>query len=172
MEVCSDKVECKVAAKRMWQAAFIDGHNCLPKALPHAVSHVSYQGQPFSPGNSFRTIHMDKSYAEQNAKEKHPEHLVLFVKDKVEELDQETLTIKLEMVEGGLLGLLLKHAKHSAHIEEGATPNTCVVHWSFKYEALSEKHQALIPATLKEHVSRGYKQLEEYLLSHDDYKVE
>ena len=60
VEVYSDKVELKVSAKRVWNAAFVDAHSVLPKASPDVVERVEYDGASFEVG-SIRTIHFVKS---------------------------------------------------------------------------------------------------------------
>ncbi|KAI5081023.1 hypothetical protein GOP47_0004649 [Adiantum capillus-veneris] len=167
MEV-GGKVECAVAAKRMWKAAFEDGHTCMPKAVTHAISHVSYDGPGFSQG-SLRTIHLHRSYAEHLSQEQHPQHVVYHVKEQLEKVDPQNFKMKGKFLEGGFLNILVKKYTQSVHIE-GTSPNTCIVHWYVEYEALSEEHQAHILTVFQELVPLGYKAIESYLLSHDDYK--
>lgn len=111
-------------------------------------------------------------YAEHMSKEKHLEHVFLLVKEELEEVDNNTFKLKGKFVEGGFLGILVKHYKQSVHIEEGEIASTCVVHWSVEYEALSEEHKPHAILAFKELAALGYKALESYLLSHDDYKEE
>ncbi|KAI5079655.1 hypothetical protein GOP47_0005134 [Adiantum capillus-veneris] len=156
----------------MWQAAFKEGKDALPKALPHAISHVSYEGPPDNPtpGLTSRTIHLHRSYAEAMAKERQSENVVLLVKQKLLEMDAKALRMRLEMVEGGIVGSSVKSAKECINIVEGPVPGaSCVVHWSFEYEPLSEQHQARVPLILNEFIPHLYKKLEEYLVSHHDY---
>ncbi|MCO5573630.1 hypothetical protein L7F22_027402 [Adiantum nelumboides] len=169
VEVCSGKVECGVSAKRMWEAAFKEGDVYLPKALPDAISHVSYEGPRDNPtpGVSTRIIHLHRNYVEALAKERQLEHVAPLVKEKLVESDAQKLTVKVEMVEGGIVGNSVKSAYQTVHIEEGPTPgSSCVVHWSFEYEPLSPQHKARVPLVLNEFIPRGYKKVEEYLLSH------
>ncbi|MCO5557055.1 hypothetical protein L7F22_010611 [Adiantum nelumboides] len=173
VEVCRGQVECRVSAKRMWRAAFQDAHDALPKAMPQAISHISYEGprgNPMIPGLTTRVSHFPRSYAEARVKERQLDNVELCLKDKLLEMDAEALTLKLDEVEGGLVSSFVKSAVEGMHIMEGPDPNaSCIVHWWLEYEPLPEKDQTQVPLILNEIFPLIYKSLEKYLISHDDY---
>ncbi|MCO5560131.1 hypothetical protein L7F22_013738 [Adiantum nelumboides] len=173
VEVCSGQVECRVSAKRMWLAAFQEAHDAVPKAMPRAISHISYEGprgNPMIPGLTTRITHFHRSFAETRAKERQLESVELLVKEKLLEMDAELLKLKMEEVEGGIVSSFVKSAKESMHIMEGTDPNaSCTVHWSFEYEPHPGKDQTQVPLILNKLFSHFYKSLEEHLVSHNDY---
>ncbi|MCO5611839.1 hypothetical protein L7F22_066098 [Adiantum nelumboides] len=173
VEVCSGQVECRVSAKRMWLAAFQEAHDAVPKAMPQAVWHISYdgpRGNPMILGLTTRTFHFPRSYAEARAKERQIENVELSLKDKMLEMDAKALNVKFEGMEGGIVSSFVKSAKESMHIMEGPDPHaSSVVHWSLDYEPLPHKDQTQVPLILNEVFLHYYKKLEQYLISHDDY---
>ena len=100
--------------------------------------------------------------------EKHPGHTVLFTKEKILELDSHALSVKVDIIEGGFVGVLVKHYKGTFHVKETG-PHTSVVHFTFEYEALSETHKSHIPIALKEAVPKSFLNIEAFLLSHPEY---
>ena len=107
-------------------------------------------------------------YAEKVSKEKHSNHLVLFVKEKLVELDPSAWTLKVEFIEGGFLGILVKRYNATFHIKETG-PTSCSVHWTFEYEALSEKHRPHVPLALKDTIPITFLDIQTFLLSHPEY---
>ena len=107
-------------------------------------------------------------YAEKTSKEKHLNHLVLFTKEKVLEVNPQALFVKLDIIEGGFIGILVKHYKGTFHIQETG-PNSSVIHFTFEYEALSEKHKPYVPIALKDVVPKSFLTIEAFLLSHPEY---
>ncbi|KAI5063195.1 hypothetical protein GOP47_0021742 [Adiantum capillus-veneris] len=168
---CHGQVECQVAARRLWRAAFQDAQDCLPKAVPNALLRIDYDGPPFQPG-SFRILNYHINYAIRISKENNLKHLVQYTKEKILEVDNDSLKVKTEVVEGGYLDIMVKSYSYSIHIIEGALPDTSVVHWSFEYKPISPKHHLMMSARLNEVIPLSIKGVETYLLSNDDYKDE
>ncbi|MCO5550823.1 hypothetical protein L7F22_004316 [Adiantum nelumboides] len=166
---CQGQVECQVAARRLWRAGFQDSENCLPKAVPNAILRIDHEGPPFQPG-SVRILHYPLNYAIRVSKENNIRHLVRHTKEKILEVDHDSLMVKCEIVDGGYIDIMVKSYSYTIHFIEGALPNTCVVHWSFEYKALSPKHHLMMSATLNEVIPLSIKGVESYLLLHDDYK--
>jgi hypothetical protein len=104
-------------------------------------------------------------YAEKLREEKHPDRLVLFTKEKVLELDRQSLSVRIDVIEGGFVGVLVKRYSASFRIEETG-PESSVLHYSFQYEALSEAHRHHVPAALRDAVPKGFLNIQAFLLSH------
>ena len=100
--------------------------------------------------------------------EKHPGHIVLFTKEKILELDPHALSVKVDIIEGGFLGVLVKHYKGTFHVKETG-PHTSIVHFTFEYEALSETLKSRVPLALKEAVPNSFLDIEAFLLAHPEY---
>lgn len=166
---CHGQVECQVAARRLWRAAFQDAEHCLPKAMPNALARIDHDGPPFQAG-SFRTLHYPMNYAIRVSKENNIKHLVQYTKEKYLEVDHDSLRVHIEVVDGGFLDIMVKSYNYCIHFIEGALPDTCVVHWSFEYKAISPKHHLMFCSRLKEVIPRSFKGVEAYLLLNDDYK--
>ncbi|KAH7352043.1 hypothetical protein KP509_19G026200 [Ceratopteris richardii] len=104
------------------------------------------------------------------SKQQHPGRVVYHVKDKLEEVDNDNFKMRGKFVEGGFLDVLAKSYTQYVHIKQGAAPNTCKVEWCIKFQPLSEQLKPQAIKAFQEYVPLGYKALEAYLLSHNDYK--
>lgn len=169
MQECKGEVKCNVGAKRLWRAGFEDAHNCLPKAVPNVITHIEYEGDGFQPG-SFRIVHYQPGYAKYVSKENSLDHLVKYTKEKMLEIDDDSLKLKYEVVRGGFLGIMVTQYTYTIQIVEGSLPDTCVIKWSYQYIPISPKHHAMMCARLKEILPLSFKSLESYLLVNDDYR--
>ncbi|KAH7425143.1 hypothetical protein KP509_11G041600 [Ceratopteris richardii] len=112
----------------------------------------------------------DVEYAIRVSKENHLNYLVMSTKEKFLEFDHDSLKMKVEVVQGGYLGIMVKSYTYSIHIIEGALPDTCIAHWCFEYKALSPKHHLMLCARLNEVLPVSLKGIESYLLSNDEYQ--
>lgn len=169
MQECKGEVTCNVGAKRLWRAGFEDAHNCLPKAVPKAVMRIEYEGDGFQSG-SFRIVHYQPGYAKYVSYENHVKHLVEYTKEKMIEIDDDSLKLKYDVVSGGFIGIMVTQYTYTIQIVEGSLPDTCVVKWYFQYKPISPKHHAMMCTRLKEVLPLSFKALESYLLANDDYQ--
>ncbi|MCO5612059.1 hypothetical protein L7F22_066321 [Adiantum nelumboides] len=103
LQVHSESLECKVSAQRMWHGLFKDGHNCLPKAMPHHVLSVEYpHGQIgfHQPGHE-RLIKLRKALSDEGKEaEKHVEKEEAVVKKEAEKVGKEVKEKTEELVGG------------------------------------------------------------------------
>lgn len=169
MQEFKGQITCNVGAKRMWRAACEDPHVCLPKAVPNALKRIEYEGSPLEPG-SVRTVYYQQSYAERVSKENRLNHLVEYTKEKTLKVDDNSLTVKMEVIEGGFLGILVTYYNYEVHFVEGALPDTCIAQLHFQYRPISPKHHPMMRERLKEVLPRSIQGLETYLLANDDYQ--
>ncbi|KAJ6706964.1 hypothetical protein OIU85_027326 [Salix viminalis] len=86
-----------VQEDRLWKAAFFDGHNLLPKILPGIItSNDILKGD----GAAVHSVRMT-NFTDANKDCK-------FVKDRVEVMDRENLSVKYCILDGGVLGVKVK----------------------------------------------------------------
>eukprot|EP00249_Psilotum_nudum_P024492 c29201_g1_i2 orf=87-461(+) len=116
----AQEIDVKVSAKRLWWGFIKDGHNCLPKCLPDKISSVEYEGGRLCEVGSVRKINFNKGV-----------YRFHFVKEKFEEVDEEKLSVKLHIIEGGFLGALFHNYKITFQFCEGS------VKWNVEYKALT-----------------------------------
>jgi hypothetical protein len=109
----------------------------------------------------------DSGYAEMIAKDKHPDEIIL-MKEKILEFDAAALYMTINVIEGGLIGVLVRRYKGIFRVEETG-PHNSIVHFTFEYEALSDAHRPHVPMALQKIVPRFLLNIEAFLLSHSDY---
>nr|AAL50001.1 PR10 protein [Pinus monticola] len=143
----------QVEARRLWNATTKDSHNFLPKVLPEVFTSVTLlQGDGgvgtvkqlnFTPGK--------KDFS--------------FIKERVDELDQENFVYKYTAIEGGPLGKQLSSACFEVKLvprKEGG----CVARWTCNYETLPgvQPDEGKLKE-IKEDSFGMLKKVEQYLLS-------
>ena len=92
----------------------------------------------------------------------------MLTKEKVLEVNPKTLFVKLEIIEGGLVGILVKQYRGTFYVQDTG-PNTSIIHFTFEYEALSENHKPYVPIALKDIVPKSFLTIQAFLLSHPEY---
>jgi len=144
---------CQVDAKRLWNATVKDGHNFLPKVFPEAFSSVDFiEGDGgvgtikqinFTPGN--------KPFS--------------FIKERVDEIDEEKLVYKYTVIEGGPLGdklISLSFEMKFVAKEEGG----CVITRTANYETLPDaQFDEGKVKEIKENINIMFGKTEQYLIS-------
>ncbi|WP_146133170.1 pathogenesis-related BetVI family protein, partial [Acinetobacter baumannii] len=96
----SDEIESPVEAKRLWNALVKDGHNLLPKLVPEIFASVTFLQGDGGVG-SIREIKFTPAIEDFS-----------YVKESVDEVDEEKLVYRYSHVEGGMLGKKLASAKY------------------------------------------------------------
>jgi hypothetical protein len=91
----------------------------------------------------------------------------MLTKEKVLEVDPRALTLKLDIIEGGLVGTLVKRYRGTFWVQETG-PRTSTIHFTFEYEALSEQHKPYVPIALSNIVPRSFLTIQAFLLSHPE----
>ncbi|XP_057844251.1 pathogenesis-related protein 1 [Cryptomeria japonica] len=147
------EIESAVEAKRLWNAFVKDGHNLLPKQIPELFSSITLLQGEGGVGTikkiNFTPVNKDFSY----------------VKERVEELDEENFVYRSTHVEGGTLGKKLA----SASYEFKYTPKAeggCLCSSVFHYDSLPGVMQN--ESKVQEIKCAGtalFKKIESYLLA-------
>eukprot|EP00253_Pinus_taeda_P017293 PITA_17293 len=113
----------QVEARRLWNATTKDSHNFLPKVLPDVFTSVTLlQGD----GGVGTVKHINFTPGKRDFS---------FVKERVDELDEENFVYKYTVIEGGPLGNKLSSASFEVKLvprKEGG----CVASWTCNYETL------------------------------------
>ncbi|KAH7306981.1 hypothetical protein KP509_22G040800 [Ceratopteris richardii] len=161
--------KCKVSARRLWRSIVQDAHHSLPNAVPKCIACVEYDGPPAQPG-SLRILYYQRDYAIRISKENALDRLVLATKEKFLEVDHDSFRVKIEVVEGGYIGSMVKSYNYIIQFIEGDEPDTCTVHWKVEYKALSQKLKLKMAAMLEEVIPLSIKGIEAYLLSNNEYR--
>ncbi|KAH9306667.1 hypothetical protein KI387_011072, partial [Taxus chinensis] len=119
----TNELESPLEAQRVWNAFVKDGHNLLPKQVPEVFSSITFIQGDGGVG----------SIKQINFTDANPDFS--FVKELVEEVDEEKFVYRYSHVEGGMLGKKLVSAKY----EFKYTPKPeggCVCSSVFHYETL------------------------------------
>jgi len=144
---------CQVEAKRLWNAMVKDGHNLFPKALPELFASVTLlQGD----GGAGTIMLTNFTPANKNCS---------FLKERVDEVDEEKMVFKYTEIEGGSLGTKVSAASFEVKFaprKEGG----CLVSLTCNYETLPGT--PIDQSKIKEIMEQGnglMKMTEQYLLS-------
>ncbi|PSE86103.1 hypothetical protein C7G75_19525, partial [Acinetobacter nosocomialis] len=149
----SSEVESPVEAKRLWNAFVKDGHNLLPKQIPELFSSITFIQGDGGIG-SIKQINFTPANKDFS-----------FVKERIEEVDEEKLVYRYSHIEAGMLGKKLA----SAQYEFKYTPKPsggCVCTAVFHYDSLPgvPRDEAKVKE-IKESTSVLFKKVEAYLLA-------
>nr|ADJ53040.1 pathogenesis-related protein 10 [Pinus pinaster] len=143
----------QVEARRLWNASVKDSHNLFPKVLPELVASVTLIQGDGGVG-SIRQINFTPAHKDFS-----------FVKERVDEIDDEKMVLKYTNIEGGVLGKKLSAAKFEVKFvprKEGG----CVASWICNYETLPGAQLEESKAKeIKENSIAMLKKFEQYLLS-------
>eukprot|EP00253_Pinus_taeda_P024155 PITA_24155 len=144
----------QVEAKRLWNAMVKDNHNFLPKVLPHIFSSVTILEGDGGVG----TI-KQFNFTPQAVKE------FSYVKERVDEIDEDKLVYKYTVIEGGPLGnklIALTYEMQFVAKEGGG----CVTSRTSNYETIpgAQFDEAKIKE-VKENMIAMFEKIELYLLS-------
>ncbi|OIC64556.1 hypothetical protein A7L55_18595 [Acinetobacter baumannii] len=144
----------KVEAKRLWNATVKDCHNFFTKVLPHIFSSATILEGDGGVG----TI-KQFNFTPEAVKE------FSYVKERVDEIDEEKLVYKYTVIEGGPLGsklIALSYETKFVAKEEGG----CVISRTSNYETVpgAEFDEAKVKE-LKENMNAMFEKVEQYLLS-------
>nr|ABK25903.1 unknown [Picea sitchensis] len=144
---------CQVEARRLWNAMSKDSHNLLPKVLPEIFASVTLLQGDGGVGTikqlNFTPANKDFS----------------FVKERVDEIDEEKMVYKYTTIEGGSLGEKVSAASFEVKFvprKEGG----CVASWICNYETLpgAQLDEGKVKE-IKENSIAMLKKIEQYLLS-------
>nr|AAF12811.1 putative intracellular pathogenesis-related protein [Picea glauca] len=144
---------CQVEARKLWNPMAKDSHNLLPKVLPEIFASVTLLQGDGGVGTikqlNFTPANKDFS----------------FVKERVDEIDEEKMVYKYTTIEGGSLGKKLSAASFEVKIsprKEGG----CVATWVCNYETLpgGQLDEGRVKE-IKENSVAMLKKIEQYLLS-------
>ncbi|GLJ10568.1 hypothetical protein SUGI_0130880 [Cryptomeria japonica] len=149
----SHEIESPLEAKRLWNAFVKDGHNLLPKQAPELFASITFLQGEGSVGGikqiNFTPANKDFSY----------------VKEKVEEVDEEKLVYRYSHVEGGLLGKKVSSAtyefKYTPKAEGG-----CICSYVVHFDSLPGVPQDDEKVKeIKDMSTALFKKIEAYLLA-------
>ncbi|KAH9305713.1 hypothetical protein KI387_010117 [Taxus chinensis] len=149
----SHEIESPVEAKRLWNAFVKDGHNLLPKQVPEIFSSITLLEGDGGVG-SIRQINFTPANEEFS-----------YVKERVDEADEEKLVYRYSHVEGGMLGKKLASAKYE--FKYTPKPNGGTVCSSvFYYDSLPgvPNDEAKIKE-IKEMGTALFKKIDDYLIA-------
>ncbi|KAJ7566676.1 hypothetical protein O6H91_02G114200 [Diphasiastrum complanatum] len=153
-QVLATQVELKVPAKAIWKAFAVDGHLLLPKVVPQVISSVEILEGDGGVG----TVRLVKFGPAVPG--------IPTVKEKIETLDEEKLTISIVGLEGGPLGTLVSSTKVTTSFGPGADAGTSIAHWCLEVVPIGE--QPPPPAEAEQGAIHTLKALEGYLLSQNN----
>ncbi|XP_031396037.1 major allergen Pru ar 1-like [Punica granatum] len=108
----SDEFTSPIPPARLFKALIVDSHNLIPKLMPQAVKSIDIIGD--GGAGSIRQINFTEG-----------SHLS-FVKNRVDELNEETFTYKYTLIEGGPLMDKLESISYEVKFEptpEGGSKN-------------------------------------------------
>ncbi|PKA62226.1 Pathogenesis-related protein 1 [Apostasia shenzhenica] len=114
-----------VSPNRIWKAVIFDAHNLIPKLLPDFISSVEILEGDGGVG-TIKQLNATEAVTEFR-----------FIKEKTDILDNEKHRVKQSIIEGGLIGLLLKSYSVELKLEEdtdGGTLGKIIV----EYETLGD----------------------------------
>nr|ABK25705.1 unknown [Picea sitchensis] len=144
----------KVEAKRLWSATVKDNHNFLPKIWPEIFSSVT-----FLEGDEGAGTIKQFNFTPAATKE------FSYVKERVDEIDEEKLVYKYAVIEGGPLGnnlIALSYEIKFVAREDGG----CLITRTSNYETLpgAQFDEGKVKE-LKEKMNAMFEKVEQYLLS-------
>eukprot|EP00253_Pinus_taeda_P018500 PITA_18500 len=144
----------QVEAKRFWNATVKESHNFLPEVLPHIFSSVNILEGDGGVGTIKQFNFTPEAIKEFS-----------YVKDRVDEIDEEKLVYKYTVIEGGPLGnqlIALSYEIKFVAKEEGG----CVISRTSNYETApgAEFDEAKVKE-VKENMNAMFEKMEQYLLS-------
>eukprot|EP00253_Pinus_taeda_P033113 PITA_33113 len=143
---------CEVEASRLWKAMVKDAHNLFPKVFPEIFSSVIFlQGD-----GGVGTIKQINFTSDNDFS---------YVKEQVDEMDDDKMVYKYTLIEGGFLEKELSALNAELKLipkNEGA----CVVSWISNYETLpgTELNEGRVEE-IKENSNAMLRKIERYLLS-------
>ncbi|KAH9324873.1 hypothetical protein KI387_005051, partial [Taxus chinensis] len=117
----SFEVETPLEAQRVWNAFVKDGHNLLPKQVPEVPSSITFIQGDGGVGSIKHHIYSNQEFS--------------FVKELVEEVDEEKFVYRYSHVEGGMFEKTLASAKFEVKYTPKAEGG-CVCSYVFHYETL------------------------------------
>eukprot|EP00253_Pinus_taeda_P020640 PITA_20640 len=146
----------QVDAKRLWNATVKDSHNFFPKVLPEIFTSVTLLEGDGGVG-TIKQLNINPGRRGFS-----------FIKERVDEVDEQNLVYKYTIIEGGALGTKLSAANFVVKFvprNEGGS----VASWTINYETLPtvEAYDDTIKA-IKESSSAHIKKVEQYLLNNPD----
>ncbi|XP_062150331.1 major allergen Pru ar 1-like [Alnus glutinosa] len=151
----TDEYTCPIPPARLFKALVIDAHNLIPKLLPQAVKSIEIiQGD--GGAGSIRKI----TFAEGSQ--------FSTVKNRIDELNEETCSYKYTVIEGDALADKLELIVHEVHFEataEGGSKNKMTTKYHTKGDIVIKEEE--IKAG-KEKVLGMYKVVDGYLLQNPD----
>ncbi|KAH9328836.1 hypothetical protein KI387_000944 [Taxus chinensis] len=148
------EVETPLEAQRVWNAFVKDGHNLLPKQVPEVSSSITFIQGDGGVG-SIRQINFTDA----------AEPELSFVKELVEEVDEEKFVYRYSHVEGGMFGKILASAKYEVKYTPKAEGG-CVCSYVFHYETLpGVPHDESKEQGIKDKTTGLFKKVEAYLLA-------
>lgn len=182
-----------VQADRLWKAAFFDGHNLLPKILTGIITSIdilkgdgaavhSVRMTNFTDGSFDLTIHLSWILIYVHAGVARSILLLTIikiqlcaankdckcVKDRVEVMDRENLSVKYCILDGGVLGVKVKSYSVGFCVtstDEGG----CLVKMEIVYESIGE---SLLPKKDANDLQQGIlsmvKAVDDYLVANPD----
>ncbi|KAH9324872.1 hypothetical protein KI387_005050 [Taxus chinensis] len=140
----SFEVETPLEAQRVWNAFVKDGHNLLPKQVPEVPSSITF-------------IQANQDFS--------------FVKELVEEVDEEKFVYRYSHVKGGMFEKTLASAKYEVKYTPKAEGG-CVCSYVFHYETLpGVTHEESKVQEIKEKTTSLFKRIEAYLLTNPSLYV-
>eukprot|EP00249_Psilotum_nudum_P035364 c5577_g1_i2 orf=444-899(+) len=145
----SYSIPIKVSPNRMWFAVIKDAHNCLPKCAPDRVASVEYEGNSDVVVGKVRTIKFHGG--------------ARYLKGRIEEVDEEKLSIKIRITGGGFLGVLFESYEYTYEFKEGT------VKWIVDYEEVGGGEASADVELAKQETVGFIKAAEAYLLQSNDY---
>ncbi|KZV52234.1 pathogenesis-related protein STH-21-like [Dorcoceras hygrometricum] len=153
----SDEIKLNVSPKRLFKALVIDAHNFLPKAVPHIFKSVHVLEGEGGVAGCVRQINFP-----DGAPFSH-------MKDKLEAVDTENLTVKLVLSEGPGLGEKME----SLHAEQkfvDSGDGGCIIKMK-NHHHLKAGHTHIAEEEFKaakEHGITFFTATEAYLIAHPD----
>eukprot|EP00253_Pinus_taeda_P005262 PITA_05262 len=143
-----------VEPRRLWNAIVKDGHNFYPKALPEAFTSVTLLEGDGGVG-TIKQLNFTPGKRDYS-----------FIKERVDEVDEQNFVYKFTIIGGGALGTKLSAAnfvvKYVPRNEGGS-----VATWTINYETLSgvqSEYDGRVKE-IKENSIAQMKKVEQYLLS-------
>eukprot|EP01018_Ginkgo_biloba_P028226 Gb_39205 [translate_table: standard] len=147
-------VATKVEARRLWNALLKDGHNLLPKVMPHHITSVSMQGN--GGVGTVRQVNFT------------PDNKIFsYSKEVVDAIDDEKLQMKYSAVDGGFLDGNITSAKFEFKIvpaKDGGSLSTWTGHFDVLSDSANDASNAKFQQ-MKEDTIGMFKMVEQYLLS-------
>ncbi|GLJ53563.1 hypothetical protein SUGI_1142590 [Cryptomeria japonica] len=142
----SVEIDSSVEAKRLWNGMVKDGHNLIPKLAPQL-----FEGVTFVKGNGGVGTILNTDFS--------------YVKERIDEIDEENLVYSFSQVEGGVVGTKLASVTYQVKFSPKADGGTLVI-YICNYDSLpGVAHDEAKIEEIKEKSTELFKLIEAYLIA-------